>query len=108
MAIPRRIRVRLWAAAALMAAATVPVITGPSPALGEAGRTAAAANAGGYWLYAADGGIFSFGSASHAGAVHHQGNDIIGMAAPPSGNGHRMARDAGGGFPPGHGRGLRR
>src|SRR5262245_3239465 len=99
MAIQRRIRrrVRLWAAAALVAAGTVPVITGSAPALGESGptRTAAAANTGGYWMYAADGGIFSFGSAAYEGAVHNQGNDIIGMDATPSGNGYWMADDDG-------------
>ena len=79
---------RLLAATALVAAATVPVVT--VPAIGASGseRTAAATNAGGYWLYAADGGIFSFGSAGYAGAVHNQGNDIVGMAATPSGNGY--------------------
>jgi hypothetical protein len=96
MASRRRIRSRLWAAAALVAAVTVPVVTGSVPALGDAGaggaaRTAAAASAGGYWLYAADGGIFSFGTASYEGPVHNQGNDIVGMAASPSGNGYWMA-----------------
>jgi hypothetical protein len=48
-----------------------------------------------YWLYAADGGIFSFGTANYAGAVHNQGNDIAGMAATPSGKGYWMADDDG-------------
>src|SRR5438128_9875382 len=98
MAIQRRVRIRLWSAAVLIAAATVAVITGPTPALGETGagsRTAAAANRGGYWLYAADGGVFSFGAAGYAGPVDNQGNDIIGMTATPSGNGYWMADDDG-------------
>ncbi|MDQ1489384.1 MAG: hypothetical protein QOJ23_1898 [Actinomycetota bacterium] len=100
MAIPRRFRMRLLGAAALVAAATVPVAV-PAPALGRAGagepepRTASSSSAGGYWLYAADGGVFSFGTAGYAGAVHNQGNDIAGMAATPSGNGYWMADDDG-------------
>ena len=97
MAMQRPVRMRVWAAAALVAAATVPVVTG-SAAQGEAGaanRTAAAASTGGYWMYAADGGVFSFGSAGYAGPVHNQGNDVIGMAATPSGNGYWMADDDG-------------
>src|SRR5205814_1542325 len=75
-------------------AATVPVVV-PATGAGGAERTAAATSAGGYWLYAADGGIFSFGAASYAGAVHNQGNDIVGMAATPSGNGYWTADDDG-------------
>ncbi|HZI38725.1 MAG TPA: metallophosphoesterase, partial [Acidimicrobiia bacterium] len=46
-------------------------------------------------MYAADGGIFAFGSAGFAGAVRSQSNDIIGMATTPSGNGYWMADDDG-------------
>jgi len=34
-------------------------------------------------------------TAGYAGAVHNQGNDIVGMAATPSGNGYWMADDDG-------------
>src|SRR5581483_11011045 len=47
------------------------------------------------WGDAADGGVFSFGTAGYAGPVHNQGNDIIGMAATPSGHGYWMADDDG-------------
>ena len=97
----RRFLTRVLMAAALVAGATVPLITVSAPALGEtvaggpAPRAAAATSAGGYWMYAADGGIFSFGTAAYAGAVHNQGNDVIGMSATPSGNGYWMADDDG-------------
>jgi hypothetical protein len=93
----RRLRPRLLVAAVLVAAATVPVMTLSASGAGGSGpeRTAAAATAGGYWMYAADGGIFAFGSAGFAGAVRSQSNDIIGMAATPSGNGYWMADDDG-------------
>ena len=95
MAFSRRLRLRLLAATALLAAVTVPVVTGPATGATGAERTAAAVGAGGYWLYAADGGIFAFGTAGYAGPVQNQGNDIAGMAATPSGNGYWMADDDG-------------
>jgi hypothetical protein len=95
MAFSRRLRLRLLAATALVAAATVPVVTLPASEAGGSERTAAAATAGGYWLYAADGGIFAFGTAGYVGPVQNQGNDIAGMAATPSGYGYWMADDDG-------------
>ena len=95
MARTGQLRWRLWAAAALVAAATVPVVSASATGAGGAERTAAAAGAGGYWMYAADGGIFSFGSAGYAGPVGNQSRDIIGMAATPSGAGYWMADDDG-------------
>jgi calcineurin-like phosphoesterase family protein len=97
MAFSRRVRLRprLLAASALVAAATVPVVTVPAARAGGAERTAAATTAGGYWMYAADGGILSFGSARFRGAAVSPGNDLIGMAATPSGNGYWMADDDG-------------
>jgi hypothetical protein len=97
MAIPRRFRIRLFAAAALVATATVPVVSGTASGAGGSGeRTAAAAGANsGYWMYAADGGIFAFGAAGYQGPVGNQGRDIAGMAATPSGNGYWMADDDG-------------
>jgi hypothetical protein len=95
MAFSRRLRARLLTAVALVAAVTVPVVTVAASAAGGADRTAAAAGAGGYWLYAADGGIFAFGTAGFQGAAPVQSNDLIGMAATPSGNGYWMADDDG-------------
>ncbi len=94
MAFSRRLRVRLLGATALIAAATVPIVTIPATATG-AERTAAAVNAGGYWMYGADGGTFAFGSAGFLGAARSQSNDIIGMAASRSGAGYWMADDDG-------------
>ena len=88
---------RLLASAALVAAATVPVVTVPaSRAGGSLERTASAVTTrNGYWMYAADGGIFAFGSAGFAGVARSGSNDVIGMAATPSGNGYWMADDDG-------------
>jgi hypothetical protein len=88
-------RTRGLAAAALIAATTVPVVTLPASGAGGVDRTAAATGAGGYWMYAADGGIFAFGTAGFAGAARSGSNDMIGMAATPSGNGYWMADDDG-------------
>ena len=88
-------RVRLLSAAALVAAATVPILTVPATGAGGSERTAAATSAGGYWLYGADGGIFAFGSAGFQGATRSQSNDIIGMASTPSSKGYWMADDDG-------------
>jgi hypothetical protein len=95
MAFSRRLRSRLLAATALVAAATVPILTVSASGAGGSARTAAAATASGYWMYAADGGIFAFGSAGFQGVASSQSNDIIGMAATPSGNGYWMADDDG-------------
>ena len=85
----------LWAATALVAAATVPVVSASPTGAGGSPRTAAAITAGGYWLYGADGGVFSFGSAGYQGPVGGQRNDITGMAVTPSGKGYWMADDDG-------------
>jgi hypothetical protein len=95
MACSRRLRPRLLAAAVLVAATTVPIVTVAASSAGGTERSAAAAEASGYWLYAADGGVFAFGSARFAGSVHSATNDVIGMAATPSGNGYWMADDDG-------------
>ena len=95
MPFPRRVRARLWAATAVVAAATVPVTSVSATGAGGPERSAAAAGVGGYWLYAADGGVFAFGSAGYAGPVGNQGHDVIGMAATPSGAGYWMADDDG-------------
>jgi hypothetical protein len=98
MAFSRRLRLRLLAATALVAAATVPVVTVSASGAGGSERTAAAtaaARAAGYWLYAADGGIFAFGSAGFQGTTRSPGNDVVGMAATPSGDGYWLADDDG-------------
>ena len=95
MALSRRLRFRLLASTALVATATVPVVTVSASGAGGTERTAAAAASGGYLMYAADGGIFAFGSAGFEGAAGNQTNDLIGMAATPSGNGYWMADDDG-------------
>jgi VCBS repeat-containing protein len=41
----------------------------------------------GYWLVAADGGVFTFGDAKFLGPHRNQTNDIIGMARTPDGTG---------------------
>ena len=52
----------------------------------------------GYWMVAADGGIFSFGSAAFAGSMggHPLNRPIVGMAATPDGGGYwEVASDGG-------------
>ena len=93
----RRLRLRLLAATALVAAATVPVVTLPASGAGDRVRSARRLPRppAGTGCTRADGGIFAFGSAGFQGAVRSQSNDIIGMAATPSGNGYWMADDDG-------------
>jgi hypothetical protein len=54
----------------------------------------------GYWLVAADGGIFSFGDASFLGSTGalHLNQPIVGMAATPSGQGYWLVAADGGIF----------
>ena len=59
---------------------------------------AAAPDGGGYWLVAADGGIFSYGDAAFFGSVGslHLNAPVVGMAATPDGGGYWLvARDGG-------------
>ncbi|HEX2851466.1 MAG TPA: hypothetical protein VHN98_12970 [Acidimicrobiales bacterium] len=52
----------------------------------------------GYWMAAADGGVFAFGDAQYDGSMGGTRLDqpVVGMAATPSGRGYRMvARDGG-------------
>jgi hypothetical protein len=52
----------------------------------------------GYWLAAADGGVFTFGTARYLGSMGGQPLDqpIVGISTTPSGNGYRLvARDGG-------------
>ena len=50
----------------------------------------------GYWLVAADGGVFTFGDAAFFGSAGASGvHDVIGMARTPSGNGYWLATRSG-------------
>jgi hypothetical protein len=71
---------------------------GPIPVGADEGpaRTAAAATpGGGYWLYATDGGVFTFGDATFQGSASRSGDTFVGMAATPSGAGYWLADDDG-------------
>jgi hypothetical protein len=96
---------RLRAAVALLlllAGALVPAVLAPSPA-GAAPRTTPpplSRPSTGYWLAAADGGMFSFGDAEFHGSA---GNlplvrPVVGMAAPSSGAGYWLVASDGGIF----------
>ena len=54
----------------------------------------------GYWLVAADGGIFSFGDATYYGSTGaiHLNQPIVGMAATPDGAGYWLVASDGGIF----------
>ncbi len=52
----------------------------------------------GYWLAAADGGVFAFGDAGFYGAVRALHAPIVGMAATPDGRGYWLAAADGGVF----------
>nr|MDA8342314.1 hypothetical protein [Actinomycetota bacterium] len=59
---------------------------------------APAPNNGGYWLVAADGGVFAFGSATFHGSMggKHLNAPVTAIDATPSGMGYRLvARDGG-------------
>ena len=61
---------------------------------------AAAPSGKGYWLVAADGGIFSFGDAHFHGSTggRRLNQPIVGMAATPSGSGYWLVASDGGIF----------
>jgi hypothetical protein len=54
----------------------------------------------GYWLVAADGGVFSFGDASFHGSMggSHLNAPVVGLAATPDGMGYWLAAKDGGVF----------
>ena len=54
----------------------------------------------GYWMVAADGGIFAFGDARFAGSAGalHLAQPVVGMAATPDGHGYWMVAADGGVF----------
>ncbi len=61
---------------------------------------ASTADGGGYWLVAADGGIFSFGDATFFGSTGslRLNKPIVGMAATPDGGGYWLVASDGGIF----------
>ena len=61
---------------------------------------AATPDAGGYWLVASDGGIFSFGDAPFYGSTGslHLNKPIVGLAATPDGHGYWLVASDGGIF----------
>ena len=60
----------------------------------------AATPTGGYWLVAADGGVFSFGDAAFHGSLGgvHLNAPVVGMAATPDGGGYWLVAADGGVF----------
>ena len=62
----------------------------------------------GYWLVAADGGIFPFGNAAGFGSTGglHLSSPIVGMEATPDGQGYWLFAADGGVFPFGDAPGL--
>jgi hypothetical protein len=54
----------------------------------------------GYWLVAADGGVFSYGDASFYGSMggHHLSGPVVGMADTADGNGYWLVGADGGVF----------
>ncbi|MCB0993161.1 MAG: DUF3048 domain-containing protein, partial [Acidimicrobiales bacterium] len=62
---------------------------------------AATPSGNGYWMAAADGGIFSFGDAGFHGsaATRQRTEPVVGMAAAPDGSGYWMVRGAGPAWP---------
>ena len=61
---------------------------------------AATPDGNGYWLVAADGGVFSFGAAGFHGSTGdlHLNQPIVGMAATPDGKGYWLVAADGGVF----------
>jgi len=72
--------------------ATIGNLSGPAASVGASGGI------GGYWLSAADGGIFSFGDAHFYGSMGGKplNKPVVGMAATPDGGGYwEVASDGG-------------
>jgi beta-lactamase class A len=75
-------------------------IVGMAAAPPGASGTATFGPGAGYWLTAADGGVFAFGSAAFFGSTGsiRLNQPIVGMAATPSGNGYWLVAKDGGVF----------
>jgi len=91
-----RLRRRLAAALVIAVAAALPAAS-PAQAADPVFSRAAA---GGYWMVATDGGIFSFGNARFFGSTGNikLNQPIVGIAATPTGNGYWMVATDGGIF----------
>ena len=63
---------------------------GPSASTSPIVGMAATPDGNGYWLVAADGGVFSFGDAAYYGSAgaRHLKHPVVGMAASPDGKGY--------------------
>ena len=84
-----RVGPRLVAAVVLVAAlAAVPVAT-------TVPVTMATSAAGGYWLVAADGGVFAFGDAAYQRPSREPGPAVVGFGVTPSGAGYWLAGASG-------------
>ena len=105
-----RRRLRLLAAVAALAAATVgPAAPPPASAAAADAPSAPVAASAGYWLVAADGGVFTFGGAPFFGSVPsgtpeapgggvRLNRPVVGMAATPTGRGYWLVASDGGVF----------
>jgi hypothetical protein len=93
-----RLRRRVAAAVAVLAAAVLPLAQAAPNA--QADSSASAAAASGYWMVASDGGIFSFGTGKFFGSTGNikLNQPIVGIAATPTGNGYWMVATDGGIF----------
>ena len=87
---------------AVVLAALVPLATqtGPAKSAATGGAAAIPIAAPGYWMVAADGGVFSYGRARFLGSTGaiRLNQPIVGMAATPSGAGYWLVASDGGIF----------
>ncbi|MGH9035994.1 MAG: Ig-like domain-containing protein, partial [Acidimicrobiia bacterium] len=86
--------------AALLSALTLGVVLPAAPgawplALGDGEPAATVSVSKGYWLVAADGAVFPFGSARSYGPNRNQGPDIVGMGRTADGGGYWMVDEDG-------------
>jgi hypothetical protein len=86
----------MWRLGSVVLTAAVAALGASSAITGtaSAGATAHTAPAPGYWEVAADGGIFTYGSAPFQGSLGGQGliAPVVGVAATPDGGGYREAQ----------------
>src|SRR5204862_319295 len=96
--------VALLVAAAALAAPVVQAASGAAGGAGRVVRQAGTQNPGhvprGYWLAAANGGVFSFGNAAFVGSTGSAplNKPIVGMASTPTGQGYWLVASDGGVF----------
>src|SRR6266480_3874067 len=94
--------VALLVAAAALLAPVAQAAGGAAGGTGRVVRQVGTQNPGhvprGYWLAAANGGVFSYGNAPFKGSVGALNKPIVGMATTPLGDGYWMAASDGGIF----------